>query len=212
MAAYTVTYSSLIAELQDICEDTNAQFVTELPLIIARAQDTIMRDLKLGMWTTFVRTNLNDGNAYLYRDPSWLTVQTMHFPDLVAFPEQRSVDWCRLFGRVKGVPKYWCEVDSNRYQFAPTPVGNITVELEIVARLPALSLANQTNYLTTHLADLLLLASLFGCHAYLKNGESMASTGGLYNELLGNVRNELNASVDPSYATTRAASRPAVGA
>ena len=211
MGAYTLTYSSLVAELQDICEDTNAQFVAELPLIVARAQDTIMRDLKLAMWTAFVRVVLLAGSRYLVRDPSWLTVQTMHFPDLVVFPEQRSADWCRMFGLTQGVPKYWCESDAASFQFAPTASSNITVELEVVARLPALSLANQTNYLTTHLADLLLVASLFGCHAYLKNGEAMAATGGMYNELLGNVKDELSASVGQSYPATRAVARPAVG-
>ena len=162
MAAYTTSYDDLVADLQDITESTEPEFVLQIPKIIARAQDVVQRDLGLEIWRSFSSVSTVNGVNTITRQASWLQVHSISIPTIGAYPEQRKLDFLRMYGTTSGTPKYWAEVSETSIQLAPTPNAVFALSVEVLERLPALAGGNQTNWLTTHAADLLLLQALIG--------------------------------------------------
>lgn len=125
--AYQPTYSSLLLEIPDICEDNNAQFLGNIPNFLNRAQDQVMRDLSLEQWRGYYLDTLGaptsgQGSALSYlRQPSWLMVRGVFLPPGggtggvpaygQVFLQKRNVDWIRTHNNpVYGTPpKYWSD-------------------------------------------------------------------------------------------------------
>lgn len=206
--AYTTSYDELFANLMDITESTEPEFVVQIPAIIARAQDVVQRDLGLEIWRTFSPVSTANGVNTITRDPSWLQVHSISIPALGAYPEQRKLDFLRMYGSSSGTPKYWAEVSETSIQLAPTPNAVFALSVEVLARLPALAEDNQTNWLTTHAGDLLLLQALIGAEMYQSSQARVAEFQGAYQLLLAGAQKELRIQERSGYTPTRAASEP----
>jgi hypothetical protein len=205
---YTLTYAGLVAELQDIVEDTGPEFVANLPKIIARAQDQVQRDLGLAIWRRFESNSVDFNKAEYPRQGDWLQILSVHFPTLVLWPEQRGLDWVRSFGSATGKPRYWCEVNESAIRFAPIPDQNYPVEIEVMKKLPSLSSTNPTNWISENAADLLLLASLIGCEVYLASSDRMKEFMSLYQTLLDGAVRDLREGERSRYEPVRASPKP----
>ena len=166
--AYAPTFSELVDEVQDICENTNDEFVDNIPKFIHRAQDQIQKDLGLSLWRDYF--DLSISTAEIARDTDWLIVKSIWLPDEEKFLEQRTVDYVRRCGGT-GRPKYWAEDMENTIIVAPTPDAPYDATVEFYARLAALSEANETNWITRNAGDLLLVQTLLNAGIYLVANE-----------------------------------------
>jgi hypothetical protein len=210
--AYTTTYAQLVADLQDIVESTNPQFVAQIPKIIAQAQDSVQRYLGLDIWRSYVNQSTTSLSRTMSRTASWLEVRSIYLTASGAFLQKRSPDWIRMFGPSEGVPRYWAERDETTFTLAPKPDSTYAVEIEITTRLPALSSSNTTNWITSNAADMLLLACLIGCETYLASPERTAQFKAMYEEIASAALRELRQQERMGYEPTRAASEPSVNA
>lgn len=210
MAAYTTTYDDLVSDIMDIVESDEPEFVAQIPKIIARAQDNLQRDLGLEIWRSFPSVNTASGVATIVRDDDWLQVNSIFIPAQGVYPEQRKLDWVKLYGASTGVPKYWAEVDEDTIRLAPTPNAIYALEIEVLERAPALSDDNQTNWFTKHAADLLLLGCLVGAETYLVSQARVAEFMALYQGILRAAVKEMRTQERAGYEPTREASRPSV--
>ena len=74
----------------------------------------------------------------------------------------------------RGLPRYWAEKSPTVIYITPTPDNNYTVEMDLLRRLPTLSNAAPTNWVTLNLGDLLLAALLIEASQFLKAPERTA--------------------------------------
>jgi len=206
--AYTTNYALLVEELQDIVDDTNAEFVANLPKIINRALDVVQRDLGLAIWRRFTSLNISSGVVSYNRPNGALQIFSIFVPSEGRMIEQRHLDWVRTYGTATGVPRYWAEVDEGAIRIAPVPDRAYVADIEVLKKLPALDLSSQTNWITDNAADLLLLASLIGCEVYLVGPGRVQEFTALYQMILQSAVNELRGSERTRYTPVRAAARP----
>lgn len=210
--AYTTTYATLVADLQDIVESTNHEFVAQIPKIIARAQDVVQRDLGLEIWRGFISTTTTSLSRDLTRNQAWLEVRSIFLPALGRPLEKRHIDWVRMYGPSQGVPKYWTEATETQIWLSPIPDDTYAIQIEILDRLPNLNQSNQTNWLTNNAADLLLLACLIGSELYLVSPDRLKEYMGMYAMLLAAAQSELRTQERAGYEPVRAAPMPSVSA
>jgi hypothetical protein len=211
--AYQPTYDDLVLEIQDICENTNSEFVGNLPRFVHRAQDQLQRDLGLDFWRDYYNDTLIA--ASYTRQPEWLIVRSIYLPSINRFLLKRDLDYVRIYGGSAGVPKVWAEdqtTDSaNTLLIAPAPSPSISAKIEYMKRLNPLTSLNPTNWLTLNVGDLLLLLALANAFTYDVAPERAQACLQLYQQTLPGVLNELRDSERMRDIPIRQAARPAVG-
>lgn len=166
MPAYTTTYNTLAAELGTYCEDDTSEYQTELPNIINRAVDMVAALLKLELFTSFDTFDFTDATS-TYARPSGEMIEGFFFADGSGFVERRSGDFVMLMRGQFGPPKYFAELDVDRIVVAPTPDDDTPAYVKVLKKPAKLDGTTQTNWITDHAADLLLLAALVESEQFL---------------------------------------------
>lgn len=207
--SYTPTYSELVLELQDLTENTNSEFISNIPRFVHRAQDQVQRDLALDIWNLHATISVNA--ASIARNADYLVIRSLFIPASRRWIEKRHIDYVRGYGGT-GTPKVWAEDTDLFFIFAPTPDATYSVSVEYYQRLAGLSASNETNWITRNAGDLLLLQSLINAHAYLINPERMQECAQLYAALLGTATRELRESERNRYEPVRATPKPSLQA
>lgn len=208
--AYSPTYSSLLLELQDICEDTNAEFVANIPKFLQRAQDQVQRDLGLAIWRDYQTATPITTAAYT-RPTGALIVRSIYLPTQNKWVEQRSLDYVRSYGGSSGRPRVWAEDQETTLLFAPAPDVSYAVRIEYYKRLAALVVtSNETNWITDNAGDLLLLQALINAQSYLVSPERVQEFTSMYGTILQIAQTELRDSERHRDMPIRSAPRPSV--
>lgn len=208
--AYAPTYPELVLELQDICENTNSEFVSNLPRFITRGQDVVQRDLGLEIWNSSELSTI--ATASYTRSQDWLIVNYLYLPASNRFLTKRHIDYVRRYGGTSGAPKVWCEDTETTLLVAPTPSSTLSIRVGFYARLAALTALNPTNWITRNAGDLLLMQSLINAWIYLVAPERAAAMAELYRAALPPAVIELRDSERRRDQPMRAAPRPVVQA
>lgn len=203
--AYQPDFTSLIAEVQDICEDTNAEFVSNIPNFIHRGQDNVQRDLSLDLWRQYLLTSIS--GVSLPRDTGWLIVRSLYLPNQNKWLEKRHLDYVRMYGG-EGRPKVWAEDQEATLLVGPKPNGTYPVRVEFYQRLDPLSADNPTNWITRNAGDLLLLQTLINAQSYLVSPERVQEFTGMYAQVQQSALSELRESERQRYEPVRSAPRP----
>jgi hypothetical protein len=210
-SAYNPTYSSLILETQDICENTNSEFVANIPLFAQRGQDQIQRDLALDFWRTY-QTSTPISTASYARDGNWLIVRSLYLPTLNKWIEKRHIDYVRAYGGAAGRPRVWAEDQETTLLVAPTPDISYPLTVEAYTRLPPLVVgSNEQNWITKNVGDLLLLQILINASMYLVAPERAQEFATTYQELLPIAQAEVRDSERQRDQPIRSAARPIPG-
>jgi hypothetical protein len=208
--AYAPTYSSLVAEIQDICENTNSEFVANIPKFIQRSQDQLQRDLALDFWRTYQTATPITTAAYV-RDPTWLIVRSIYLPTQNKWIVKRHLDYVRMYGGSTGQPRVWAEDQETTLLFAPTPDISYSARIEAFVRLaPLVMTSNETNWITNNAGDLLLLQALINASIYLVAPERVQEFSGMYGAILQIAQTELRDSERHRDQPIRSAPRPSV--
>ena len=207
--AYSPTYSELVLEIQDICENTNSEFVSNIPRFIHRAQDQVQRDLGVDFWRDY---DLNTISTASYaRSQDWLIVRSLYLPASNRFLVQRDLDYVRQYGGSSGTPKVWAEDQETTLLVAPAPSSSLSIRVEFMKRLDALAATtNESNWITRNVADLLLLQSLMNAFIYEVSPERAQQIQGIYQAVLPVAQTELRDSERHRNEPIRAAPRPTV--
>lgn len=212
--AYALTYAALVSELQTYVDNTNTEFVGQLPNIIARAQDRVQADLSMTQWREIEHNSVTANVSTYPRQASWLKVFSLFFPASGRFAERRSMDWCRMMNATaaKGVPRYYAEHQDGSMLLSPTPAGNYEVYVDTLVRLPALSATNPSNWISTNAASCLLYAALIECEGFLIDADRKAEFLQMYTDNLQRTRSELTSLDREEYGTVRDAAKTTGGA
>lgn len=205
--SYSPTYSELVLEIQDICENTNSEFISNIPRFIKRAQDTVQRDIGLEIWRDYEVSTIS--TAAYTRSQDWLVVRSLYLPASNRFLEKRHLDYVRQYGGSSGTPKVWAEDQETTLLVAPAPSSSLSIRVEFMKRLTALAASsNETNWVTRNAGDLLLMQALINAFTYEVAPERAAQIMGMYQAVLPVAQSELRAGERKSYEPVRAAARP----
>lgn len=104
--------------------------------------------------------------------------------------ERRPAEWIHAtYPTRTGVPQFIGR-DQGNFVFGPTPDSNYDIAGTYYKRLPPLSDATPTNWLTANAPDLLLFGALSEAAAYFKNDGRIPTWQSKFEEILAQVQGE----------------------
>lgn len=206
--AESLTYTSLLSDVEIYAERTDAPFVSQVPRFVMMAENRLASEVRgLGI-QRYVNTQLL--GAILAKPERWR--ETVSINLTVAgerrFLQPRTYDYCRSFWpdpSLTDVPRYYADYEYEHFLFAPTPDQPYDMELAYYERPEPLSNANQTNWFTQYAPQLLLYATLLEAQPFLKRPERIAEFQSLYDRALQGIAQETSRRIGADRAaTTRA--------
>jgi hypothetical protein len=193
--AVTMTYDSLVENIQAYLERSDAQTLDKIPLFIMLAEQTIAAQIKfLGNLTvntsTLVsNTSIIDKPARWHKTVSFnITVNGVRQPVFL-----RQYEYLRQYwpdNTATGVPVYFSDYDYTHWLIAPTPNSNYTFEVLYYERVQPLDSTNQSNWFTVYAPQALLYGSLLQAMPFLKNDERIPMWQEQYNAIMTTLSNE----------------------
>jgi hypothetical protein len=197
------TYNFLLAGIQNFLEDNDAELTASVPDVINLAEIRLVRDLDLSIFRRInaaltltignpvgIKPTISGPDLLVATKGIWLTGGTIVGNK---FLEERSYEFLIDYnsGAANGIPKYFAEIDEGNWYFAVPPLAAYVVHLRYLSRPNPLTVANQTNWLSTYASDLLFKASLAEAEKFLKADERSVMWSNDYNDQLPQARREL---------------------
>ena len=174
--AVTMTYTSLVENIQSYLERTDQATLDKIPTFIMLAEQVIASQIKfLGNLTvqqsSFIQgTNIVDKPARWHKTVSMnITVAGKRYPVLLRRYEYLREYWPDP--AQESVPKFYCDYDYTHWMVAPTPAAAYNFEVLYYERVQPLDATNQTNWFTVYAPQAMLYGSLLQAMPFLKNDE-----------------------------------------
>ena len=163
-----MTYDSLVLNIQQYMERDDADFIAQIPNLIALAESSIAAELKTYMQLIVVETNLATNQTILNKPARWRKTVSMKVngqPVLL-----RSQDYVSqyLSESSGGQPVYYADYDYSNWNFAPAPDQSYPVEIIYFAEIQPLDENNQQNLWTSIAPQAMLYGALLQAQGYLK--------------------------------------------
>ena len=187
-----MSYDSLVLNIQQYMERDDADFVAQIPNLIALAESSIAAELKTYLQLIVVETNLATNQTVLNKPARWRKTVSMKVngkPILL-----RSQDYVAqyLSESSNGVPTYYSEYDFNNWNFAPAPNAAYPVEIIYYAEVQPLDSTNQQNLWTAIAPQAMLYGTLVQAQGYLKALDKLQMWKGYYTDALAALKKEDN--------------------
>jgi len=163
-----MTYDSLVLNVQQFMERNDADFVAQIPNLIALAESNIAAELKTFLQLTVVETTLAANQVVLTKPARWRKTVSMKVngqPMLI-----RSQDYIAQYQAesANGTPLYYADYDYSNWAFAPKPDANYPVEIIYYSEIQPLDAQNQQNLFTAIAPQAMLYGTLVQAQGYLK--------------------------------------------
>lgn len=191
------TYDQLIAALQSWLEEASAEFVGDIPTLVKLGESRLATDLNFEIFDVVVGGALTVGQfVQAIKPANWQGTRSIHLRDsggggLRRFLQRRSYEWCLDFEPDESAtaePQFYAEFTETEFFMVPAPAVTNAFELRQIQTPDSLAPANQTTWLGTNAADLLLYASLIASEEWLKGDQAdVAAWKTTYGETM-NVR------------------------
>jgi hypothetical protein len=183
----SIIYPDYVTQLANllVISSADTNFNTQLPGIIAYAENRIYREVDFVRTQTTDSTTLSSGirdfapptnigyfitidNINVITPAGTLSSAGTRVP---LVPTAREfIDTAFPSGQtVTGIPEYYALASDTDILLGPPPDKPYVVEVIGEQRPAALSSANSSTYLTQYVPDLMIIASMVYCTAYLKN-------------------------------------------
>ena len=177
------TYKTQIAAMAVVSE-TDPAFITILPSMIDYAENRISRDLDMistvttnSTYSTTAGTRTVTFNAedfVVLQQVNVITPAQAASPDAVTrnstLPVTKEyIDIMWPSSSSASVPTMFAMLTANTIMFGPWPDASYKLELVGTYRLPSLSDANASNFISTYMPDVLIMASMIYISAYQRN-------------------------------------------
>jgi hypothetical protein len=187
-----MTYNSLVENVQQYMERDDADFVAQIPNLIALAESNIAAELKTYLQLIVVETTLAENQVVLNKPARWRKTVSMKIngqPVLL-----RSQDYVAqyLSESDSGQPKYYAEYDWSNWNFAPAPDQDYPVEIIYYAEIQPLDETNQQNLFTAVAPQAMLYGTLLQAQGYLKALDKLPVWKSYYTDALAALKKEDN--------------------
>ena len=187
-----MTYDSLVLNVQQYMERNDADFIAQIPNLIALAESSIAAELKTYLQLIVVETNLAQNQTVLNKPARWRKTVSMKVNGAPVL--MRSQDYIAqyLSESDNGQPIYYAEYDYNNWNFAPAPDQNYPVEIIYYAEIQPLDQVNQQNLWTAIAQQAMLYGTLLQAQGYLKALDKLQMWKGYYTDALAALKKEDN--------------------
>jgi hypothetical protein len=187
-----MTYDSLVLNIQQYMERDDADFIAQIPNLIALAESSIAAELKTYLQLIVVETSLASAQTVLNKPARWRKTVSMKVngqPILL-----RSQDYVAMYisESSTGQPVYYADYDYNNWNFAPTPDQAYPVEIIYYAEIQPLDAANQQNLWTSIAPQAMLYGALLQAQGYLKALDKLAVWKQYYTDAITAIKTEDN--------------------
>jgi hypothetical protein len=187
-----MTYDSLVQNIIDYMERNDADFIAQIPNLIALAESSIAAELKTFMQLIVVETNLTAAVTTLNKPARWRKTVSMKIngqPILL-----RSQDYVAqyLSESGQGQPLYYADYDYNNWNFAPSPDQSYSVEIIYFAEIQPLDENNQQNLWTAVAPQAMLYGTLLQAQGYLKALDKLPVWKQYYTDAIQSLKKEDN--------------------
>ena len=194
--AESMTYNSLVQDVQLYAERSDQPFVAQIPRFIMLAENRIATEVRGLGFIRFTSTNLTKGNGVLAKPIRWRETAAMLYvtpTNEIQFLKQRSYTFCRSYWPVKAnedLPLYYSDYGYEHYLIVPTPNADYELEVSYFERPTPLSSSDQTNWTTQYAPQLLLYAALLEAQPFLKRPERTQEFQALFDRAAATVAQE----------------------
>jgi hypothetical protein len=187
-----MTFDSLVANIADYMERDDADFLAQIPNLIALAESSIAAELKTYLQLIVVETNLAANQTVLNKPARWRKTVSMKVngqPILL-----RSQDYVAqyLSESSGGQPQYYADYDFSNWNFAPAPNASYPVEIIYYAEIQPLDASNQQNLWTAIAPQAMLYGALLQAQGYLKALDKLPVWKQYYTDALAALKKEDN--------------------
>jgi len=186
------TYDSLVLNIQQYMERNDADFVAQIPNLIALAESSIAAELKTFLQLIVVETSLATNQSTLNKPVRWRKTVSMKVngqPILI-----RSQDYVAqyLAESSGGKPLYYADYDYSNWNFAPLPDQVYPVEIIYYAEIQPLDAQNQQNLWTSIAPQAMLYGALLQAQGYLKALDKLPVWKQYYTDAVAAIKKEDN--------------------
>ena len=187
-----MTYSSLVQNIIAYMERDDADFIAQIPNLIALAESSIAAELKTYMQLIVVETSLAGNQSVLNKPARWRKTVSMKVngePILL-----RSQDYVAMYQAesTNGQPLYYADYDYSNWNFAPVPNQTYPVEIIYYAEIQPLDENNQQNLWTAIAPQAMLYGTLLQAQGYLKALDKLQMWKQYYADALAALKKEDN--------------------
>ena len=163
-----MSYNSLVEMVQQYMERDDADFVAQIPNLIALAESNIAAELKTYLQLIVVETTLAENQAVLDKPTRWRQTVSMKINGQPV--KLRSQDYIAMYLSESdpATPKYYADYDFSHWNFAPLPDQEYPVEIIYYAEIQPLDESNQQNLFTAVAPQAMLYGTLLQAQGYLK--------------------------------------------
>jgi hypothetical protein len=188
-----MTYDSLFLNVQQYMERNDADFVAQIPNLIALAESAIAAELKTYLQLTVVETALAQNQSVLNKPARWRKTTSMKINGEPIM--MRGQDYVAQYQAESsnGQPQYYAEYDYNNWTFAPIPDTQYPVEIIYYSEIQPLDENNQQNLFTRECPQAMLFGTLLQAQGYLKALDKLPVWQQYYKDSLDSLKKEDNA-------------------
>lgn len=205
--AEAMTYNSLVQDVQDYAERSDAPFVNQIPRFIMLAENRLAMEVRGLGYQRFVTTNA-PLNGVLVKPSRWRETAGMFIivNNQAKFIKQRSYSFVKQYwpdSALTGVPEYYSDFGYEHYQIVPTPDQAYDLTLSYFERPTPLSSSDQTNWSTQYFPQGLLFATLMEAQPFLKRPERTQEFQALYDRAVASLQHEIQRRITGDQALIR---------
>lgn len=184
--AESLTYDSLLTDVELYAERSDADFVAQIPRFVMMAENRIASEVRgLGL-QRYATGTMTLGDPILPKPNRWRETVSINITTSSGrvFLQERTYDYCRAFWpdiTQQGEPRYYANYGYEHLFVVGSPSAAYPFELAYYERPEPLSESNQTSWTTQYAPQLLLYATLLEAQPFLKNPEKAKEFMELYN-------------------------------
>jgi hypothetical protein len=177
-----MTYSELKSLIQNYLQNTETQFVSDLPSIIKQAEERILKTIQLPVFRKNVSGTLTSGNEYLATPTDFLDNFSLSFTSsgsqtFLLFKDVNFIREAYPNSSTTGTPKHYALFDDGSFIIGPTPDSSYAVELHYFYRPASITAGadSGTTWLSDNAENALLYGSLLEAYIYMKGEPDLIS-------------------------------------
>jgi hypothetical protein len=190
-----MTYDSLVTDIQQYLERTDAATIAQIPRFVMLAEQVIASQIKFLGNLTVNTSNMVASQPVIDKPARWhktvsmnVTVSGKRYPVLL-----RKYEYLREYAptpTATSIPKFYADYDYTHWLVAPTHTAAYDYEVLYYERVQPLDSTNQTNWFTIYAPQALLYGSLLQAMPYLKNDERMGMWQQQYDLIISTLKSE----------------------
>lgn len=193
-----MTYTTLVNQVLDYINRSDADTVNEVPNFIYQAQQRICREAKNIGLEVYVTNAFVVGQSVYQKPAQWRRNLTLNYGAGTNNNTRtqiylRSYEFIRDYwpdDTVTAPPLFYCDYGYSNFLVAPTPDFAYPFELAYLELPNPITPENQTNWLTNYAPDVLLYATLLEAVPFLQNYEQVPNWQQYYDRALASLNTE----------------------